>query len=104
TLSRFSRTLVTATVTTSAGPPTVTRQVNTGYGHYVALLSVGDAAPRRLSHPVSAGVRMLTVPAVPFRSDPEGDFGLPAGELAMARWNGSLAAASKYESFPLTPP
>lgn len=103
-LSRFSRTVVTATVNTGAGPQTLTRQVNTGYGHYVVLLSTGTAAPRRLSHPVPAGVRMLTVPALPFRSDPAGNFGLAAGDLAMARWNGSLTAANKYEAFPLTPP
>jgi hypothetical protein len=103
-LSRFSRTLLTATVNTGAGPQVLTRQVNTGYDYYVPLLTVGDAAPRRLSRTIPAGVRMLTVPALPFRSDPAGDFGLPAGELAMARWNGSLAAANKYESFPLTPP
>jgi hypothetical protein len=78
--------------------------VNTGYDYYVALVTAGDAAPRRLSHAVPAGVRMLTVPAVPFRSDPAGNFGLSAGDLAMARWNGSLTAANKYEAFPLTPP
>jgi hypothetical protein len=99
-LSQISR----LTLTSSDGASVVTRRVNTGYDFYVALLPVGDSAPRRITRTISAGLRMLSMPATPLRFDPAGDLGLSPATLALARWNPSLAIASKYEAFPLAPP
>jgi hypothetical protein len=103
-MGSFSRRVLSYTEGEGPAARTVVRRINTGYDYSLAILTATDAAARRLTHTVPAGVRMLTVPATPFRSEPAADLGMPGAAVPLARWNSGLAAANKYEAFPLTPP
>ncbi|HPT98059.1 MAG TPA: FlgD immunoglobulin-like domain containing protein [Armatimonadota bacterium] len=94
----------TIRVTDSAGQ-TVTRQVNTGYDSYAAVVQGPRPAGATYTLTLPAGAHMISVPAYPKVSDAEA-LGVPAQRLRLAHWDPTLSTGDpgyRYRLYPATP-
>lgn len=93
----------TFTVRDSQGNTVAVRQVNLGYQEAVLVLEAGDSA-QTLTHTFSAGLRMISLPILPFATDNADALGVPRGQFLLAHWRQDTPGENKYLLYPTAPP
>lgn len=93
----------TITIKDGNGNTVATRQVNLGYQEAVLTLEVTDSA-QTLTHTFPAGLRMISLPILPFASDNADALGVPRNQLLLAHWRQDTPGDNKYLLYPTAPP
>lgn len=96
---------VSVRITNSEGR-TLTRQVNTGYDSYAAIVQGPRPPAATFTQRFPAGIHLMSVPAYPAVGDAEA-LGVPANRLRLAHWDPTLVTGTdgyRYRTYPGTPP
>ena len=89
---------------TDSSGRTYRRQINTGPGYYVPLISARPGQAVTLSHWFPAGSAMVGFPITPLASDEAVALSISPSQLLLAHWKPDLAGYPKYVYYPNTPP
>jgi hypothetical protein len=84
----------------------VTRQINTGYDSYAAIVQGPRPPAATYTKKLPAGTHMISVPAYPAVADAEA-LGVPANRLRLAHWDPTYVSGTdgyRYRIYPGTPP
>ncbi|NSW79792.1 MAG: hypothetical protein HPY54_12240 [Chthonomonadetes bacterium] len=93
----------TFTIKDSIGNTVAVRQVNLGYQEGVTTLEATDSA-QTLTHSFSAGLRMISLPILPFATDNADALGVARNQFLLAHWRQDMPGDNKYELYPTAPP
>jgi len=93
----------TITIKDNNGNTVATRLVNLGYQEAVLVLEAPDSA-QTLTHTFSAGLRMISLPILPFATDNADALGVARNQLLLAHWRQDTPGENKYLLYPTAPP
>jgi len=83
----------------------ISRQINVGYFDYAIVDTMGRRA--QFNHVIgstSTGLRLISFPGLPLRTDESTVLGLPPEQVLLASWQADAAGDDKYRIYPDMPP
>jgi hypothetical protein len=93
----------TITVKDSNGNTVAVRQVNLGYTDATVTVEAPDSA-QTLTRSFSSGLRMISLPILPFATDNADALGVARNQLLLAHWRQDTPGENKYLLYPTAPP
>lgn len=93
----------TITIKDSSGNTVAVRRVNLGYQEAVLAIEATDSA-QTLTHSLSAGLQMISLPILPFATDNADALGVSPSQFLLAHWRQDTPGDNKYLLYPTAPP
>jgi hypothetical protein len=93
----------TLTVKDTNGNTVAVRQVNLGYTDATVTLEATDSA-QTLTRSFSSGLRMISLPILPFATDNADALGVARNQFLLAHWRQDTPGENKYLLYPTAPP